>query len=52
MEKRTLNLIMYIFVCVAILVGVPIQLYRGGRDLAAVLVFIGALVISIFYPVV
>jgi len=51
MEKRTLNLLMYIFVCVAILVGVPIQLYRGGRDLVAVLVFIGTLVISIFFGI-
>ena len=51
MEKRTLNLLMYIFVCVAILVGVPIQLYRGGRDLVAVLVFIGTLIISIFFGI-
>jgi hypothetical protein len=51
MEKRTLNLIMYIFVCVAILIGVPIQLYKGGRDLAAVLLFIGGLIIAIFFGI-
>ena len=51
MEKRTLNLVMYIFVCVAILVGVPVQLYKGGRDLAAVLVFIGGLIIAIFFGI-
>jgi hypothetical protein len=49
MEERTVNILIYVLVTLAIGVGGTVALMRGGRSVAGIIYLIGAILIFVFF---